>query len=329
MERSDTYILDIGTVFHQVCMKKWKLPASFEAKNIYEIRHNQRIKEYPQGFLEVMTCSRPLFREPGYEPEGFWSELPRTRQHNSDTKAAEANEGEPDEAVSESNKAENVRRAVRRAKQNLRDLALCNEMKYFVTLTLDQAAIDRYDMAAITRKLNAWCSNQVQRSGLAYILVPERHKDGAIHFHGFINDAMEVVDSGTLSVPWAKKPRRPRSKAQRAEWLAKGGHVVYNLPGWPLGFTTAIELYGDPIAAVNYCCKYVGKQQAGDGSGEAGSVSLPEKIGGRWFYHGGCRNRPEVRYEDVDFDGMELFDGAFAWEVPAANAAFIKERVNL
>lgn len=350
-----TLILDNRTVFHQNMSRKKLNPLAaycgrprippinaahaarrkvrFDeaccSKTKQELMHNQRIKEYPQGFLEVLTCSRPIFREPGYEPQGFWSKSPHLRRDDFGPGPAEANEAAAGGPVSEANKAENVRRAVRRAKRNLRDLALCNEMKYFVTLTLDQAVIDRHDMAAITRKLNAWCSNQVQRCGLAYILVPERHKDGAVHFHGFINDAMEVVDSGTLSVPWAKKPRRPRSKAQRAEWLAKGGHVVYNLPGWPLGFTTAIELYGDTIAAVNYCCKYVGKQQAAESSGEAGSPSLPEKIGGRWFYHGGCRNKPEVRYNDVDFDEMPLFDGAFAWEVPAANAVFIKEKVNL
>lgn len=297
----------------------------FEKKSLDEIRHNQRIKEYPQGFIEVLTCSRPIFREPGYEPEDFWSEVPRLRHEGEDKKDDEANEKDADLPSDEEIRSDNVMRAVRRAKQNLRDLALCNDMKYFVTLTLDQAVIDRYDMTAITRKLNSWCSNQVQRCGLAYILVPERHKDGAIHFHGFINGALEVVDSGTVSVPWSKKPRKPRSKAQRSEWLSKGGHVVYNLPGWPLGFTTAIELYGDPIAAVNYCCKYVGKQQ----SKTENSTDLPEKIGGRWFYHGGCKKRPDVSYADVDFDTLDLIGNAFAWEVPAANAIFIRERINL
>lgn len=277
-----------------------------------EIRHNQRIKEYPQGFVEVLTASRPIFREPGYEPSDKWA--PESRRMADRAKSGEA-------AISSEPSPENIARAVRRAKQKLRDLALCNEMRYFVTLTLDPKLIDRYDMREITRRLNAWCSNQVQRCGLAYVLVPERHQDGAVHFHGFVNGAVEVVDSGTLSVPWDKKPRRPADEAQRAEWLAKGGKVVYNLPAWPLGFTTAIELYGDPVAAVNYCCKYVGKQQ--------GPKATPEKIGGRWFYHGGCKAGPVVRYADVDFDNMPLMDGAFAWEVPAAGAIFVKERVNL
>ena len=273
----------------------------------WELRHNCRIKEYPQGFIEVLSASRPIFREPGWEVANKWVSDPRAKR-----------------AVpkpTEEKKPENIARAVRRAKQNLRDLALCNDMAFFVTLTLDPDIVDRYDMTEITKRLNVWCSNQVQRNGLAYILVPERHKDGAVHFHGFVNNAVEVVDSGTVSVPWDKKPRRPKNEAQKAEWLAKGGKVVYNLPAWPMGFTTAIRLYGDPVAAVGYCCKYIGKQQGGD--------SLPEKIGGRWFYHGGCHNRPKVIYADVDFDQMQLVDGAFVWEVPAAGAVFAKERIDL
>lgn len=277
------------------------------AKMHDEIMHNQRIKEYPQGFAEVLTASRPIFREPGYERQDKWASEPRQRLEKS--MGGEA----ADEVKREARKTENVQRAIRRAKQNLRDLALCNEMKYFVTLTLSADQIDRHDVAAITRKLNTWCSNMVQRCGLAYILVPERHQDGAIHFHGFVNDAVEVIDSGTLSLPWDKKPRKPRSKAQRSEWLEKGGKVVYNLPDWPLGFTTAIELYGDPVAAVNYCCKYIGKSE--------------EKIGGRWFYHGGCHGRPSVRYQDVDFDSMAVLDNAYAWEVPAAGAVFVREKI--
>lgn len=267
------------------------------------ISHNVRVKEYPQGFIEFMACNRPCFREPGWEVSDKWDTTSGKRVRDPDAPPKPAN----------------IARAVRRAKQNLRDLALCNDMKYFVTLTLDPAVIDRYDMGEITRRLNSWCGNMVRRRGLAYILVPERHQDGAVHFHGFVNNVVEVVDSGTLSLPWDKKPRRPRSEAERAEWIAKGGKVVYNLPAWPLGFTTAIELYGDPVRAVNYCCKYVGKQQEGG--------TVPEKIGGRWFYHGGCHNRPKVSYGDVDFDTMPVLDSTFVWEVPAVGAMFAKDLI--
>jgi hypothetical protein len=125
----------------------------------------------------------------------------------------------------------------------------------------------------------------VQRHGLRYILVPERHKKGGIHFHGFFNDVFPVVDSGTVVPPTGGKPRKPRSKAQREEWLQYGGRVVYNLPGWTLGFTTAMELHGEYPAAVAYVCKYIGKEG--------------EKPAGRWYYSGGDLVEPSVDYVEI------------------------------
>ena len=36
-----------------------------------------------------------------------------------------------------------------------------------------------------------WLSDRVKRKGLKYVLVPEMHKDGAWHFHGFTNLALD------------------------------------------------------------------------------------------------------------------------------------------
>lgn len=135
--------------------------------------------------------------------------------------------------------AEDQERSMRRARAKVRRLALANSFRWFVTLTLDPQKVDRYDPAAVVRKLNQWCSNQVKRRGLRYILVPERHKDGALHFHGFFSDSLEAVPSGHTD---------------------KQGHEIFNLPGWNLGFTAAIEVYGDYAGAVAYVCKYIGKQ---------------------------------------------------------------------
>ena len=78
-----------------------------------------------------------------------------------------------------------MQRAARRARAALRDLALCNDFDCFVTLTLDGAQVNRYDPKQVIQKLNRWADNKVRRDGLRYVLVPELHKDGAIHFHGF------------------------------------------------------------------------------------------------------------------------------------------------
>lgn len=233
--------------------------------------------------MDFYACSEPIFGPKGLErPEDYSRPKAAPEQRHIDREKAEP-------------QAEDLERSMRRAKGKLRRLALANDFRYFVTLTLDPAKVDSHDGAAVVKKLNAWCSNAVQRHGLKYILVPERHKKGGIHFHGFFNDALDAVDSGTIRVPWAKKPRKPRSKAEREEWLAAGGQIVYNLPGWALGFTTAMELYGDYPAAVAYVCKYIGK----DGT----------KPAGRWYYSGGDLVEPAVEYVEISPQDLENFYG--------------------
>ena len=209
----------------------------------------------------------------------------------------------------------NLQRAVRRARARVRALARATEsFSYFVTLTLDAQKVERYDEREVIRKASAWLSNQVQRRGLAYVLVPERHKDGAIHFHGFFNKALDFVESGTIVPPEGGKPRRPRSAKQRAEWLDSGGHDVFNIPAWSFGFSTAIGLYGPRSAAVGYVCKYIGKQTAAE---------LPEKIGGRWYYSGGELSEPETHYADLDLDAArQLNPKGFSFKVPEACAEY-------
>ena len=239
--------------------------------------HSARVKTYPDGSLEVLACDKAIFHPEGWERAG--EHPPRRRRP-----AKQAEKG-PEQQGRDS-----MDRSMRRARAQVRDLALSNPFRWFVTLTLDQARVDRYDMAAITRKLNAWLDNQVRRHGLAYVLVPERHKDGAIHFHGFFNDAVKAVFSG----------HRDRE-----------GHPVYNLPAWALGFTTAVELYGDYHAAVGYVCKYIGKQ--GD------------KPGGRWYYSGGALQRPQVSFTELgprDLEELETEGGVYRFDVPEAGLSF-------
>ena len=174
-----------------------------------------------------------------------------------------------------------MERSMRRARAKLRRLALANDFEYFVTLTLDPAKIDRYDGAAVVKALGRWCDNMVRRHGLRYILVPERHKDGAYHFHGFFaGEGLRVVDSG---VEWAGRP-------------------VFNLPQWSYGFTTAQRLYGDYHAAVGYCCKYIGKQEGG-------------RPLGRWYYSGGQLAEPHKVWCDLEYGSIE---NAVEFTIPGA-----------
>lgn len=272
------------------------------------IYHAGRLKKYPDGSSELLCCSRPVFRDPGWEEEQHGNYESKRNSHTETPEAPKAAEAaEAAEAA-----RQNTERAARRAAAKVRDLALCNDFKWFVTLTLDAARVDRYDMREITRKFNNWLDNQVRRNGLRYVLVPERHKDGAIHFHGFVNDGPGFVSSGTWSVPGHKKPIKPRAEKTRREWAARDDcHEVFNWLNWPLGFSTAIRLYGSYQSAVAYVCKYVRKQTEGG------------KIGGRWYYSGGALRLPEV--ELVDYGLPELLSSGadcYQFEVPEAGLFF-------
>ena len=235
-------------------------------KNGHEIHHNGLIYEYPDGTQDVLVCTSPIFREPGWEAAGW--EDPAKQVRPNPREAGKASQGA------------DMERSMRRARAKLRRLALANQFEYFVTLTLDPEKIDRYDSKAVIKALGQWADNMVRRNGLRYILVPERHQDGAIHFHGFLaGDGLEARDSG---VKWDGRP-------------------VYNLPQWKLGFTTAQRLYGDYHAAVGYCCKYIGKQG--------------ERPAGRWYYSGGALCEPKKLYCDLEYGAV---DNSVEFSIPGA-----------
>lgn len=263
-----------------------------------EVFHPTRVKVYPGGGMEILSCSKSIFREAGFEES---AEKPKPLQR-------EARQGETSGAGSD--------RAARRAAATVRDLALCNDFAWFVTLTLDAARIDRYDLGAIVKRMTSWLDNRVRRRGLRYVLIPEQHQDGAFHFHGFFNDIPGFfVPSGTWKIPGKDKPVRPRSKAQAAAWAkagdAAGYHEVFNAPEWEFGFTTSIKLYGSYEAAVAYVCKYIRKQQ------ETG------KLGGRWYYSGGELRRPEIVLSDYTLtELMQSGEVFYKFEVPEARLLF-------
>lgn len=267
-------------------------------KSYYEITHNFMRKSYLDGSMQMIFANKKLFREPG------WKDAELVTKNSKDERRLLISADEAEDAAarilegeSEARKAEdNLDRALRRARVKVRDYALCTPMRWFATLTLDQAKVDRYDVDAMTRRLNMWLNHLVTRSGLAYVMVPELHKDGAIHYHALMTNAVDAVDSGTIIPRGEDKPRRPRSEGQRQAWLRCGGRIVYNLPQWPYGYTTALEISGYYEAAVTYVSKYISKGHNLD--------RAPRKVGGRWYYHGGDLGRPEIAYDDVDFDVM-------------------------
>lgn len=241
-------------------------------RTLQEIGSNGIIYQFPDGSYEMIARSDGWFHAPGWEDH---VEKPvEKRKREKGVKSS----------------GDDMARSMQRARAKVRRLALANRFRYFVTLTLDPQKIDRFDGAAITKALSCWCDNMVRRHGLAYIIVPERHKDGAFHFHGFFTDSVEVVHSGHYD--------------QR-------GAAIWNLPQWKLGFSTAMELYGDYSAAVAYVCKYIGKQGG-------------ERALGRWYYSGGALKQPDKAYVDVDYRELQAEGNGVEFSIPGSKILIIK-----
>lgn len=269
----EALLLDSRTLFRQTF---W-YDMGRMAKN--DLMANAIVYTYPSGYTDIICASDKVFVPEGYETAEDYARPGR---------------GGPEPAKREKGKkseGDDMLRSMRRARAKLRRIALANEFDYFVTLTLDPAKIDRYDGAAVTRALSQWCDNMVRRHGLRYVLVPEQHKDGAFHFHGFMaGDGLCAADSG---IQWDGRP-------------------VYNLPQWTLGFTTAQRLHGEYGAAVAYCCKYIGKQQG-------------QRPLGRWYYSGGALRQPDKTYAALDYRSLaaEYEAAAVELEIPGSKLLVI------
>ncbi len=224
----------------------------------------------------VQSFSVPTFRPAGWESCDL-NKVPKATLSDED----------PDivDELCEPNVAD-VERATRRAKINAFDIILCNPcLDTFATFTYKpDDELDKSSYDDCYKKLGVWLSNRVQRRGLMYVIVPERHKSGDIHFHGIMN-------SSALSLDRAYSPKgRP---------LSSNGKPIYNLGDWKHGFSTA-QIIGDASsdreAVAKYVFKYMGKQSG-------------QKIGGRYCLIGGQNIvRPHYEYgESVEeFIGGEV-----------------------
>ena len=161
---------------------------------------------------------------------------------------------------------------IKATKEKIFDIAFANTeiWQYFVTLTLNEDVISRTDSKEISRRVNKWFYNAVDRKNCNFLLIPEYHKDGkSIHFHGLISGDFNFVDSGH------------KDKSKR---------TIYNLTDYKFGFTTAVKLDTDkpPIAVCKYITKYCTKDTA--------------KIFGSRYLAGGRQLKRELPIHTTFFD---------------------------
>ena len=147
-----------------------------------------------------------------------------------------------------------LRESLIRSRSNVYELALCNSWTHFVTFTLSQDKLDRYNLNAAVSKISKWINNLNYRQSIniKYLIIPEPHKDDAWHFHCLM---MGVPSS--LLVPFLITDNIPI----RIKGLIKDGHAIYNFPLYQekFGWVTVEEIRDNERTA-KYITKYITKE---------------------------------------------------------------------
>lgn len=79
-----------------------------------------------------------------------------------------------------------------RSRRVVLELALCNDWAYFCTFTIGGS---RYDLKTWDTQFKQYIRDLRKKYGLKidYVLVPEKHKDGAWHMHGLFSDITPLL----------------------------------------------------------------------------------------------------------------------------------------
>ena len=174
--------------------------------------YNVRVKTFPDGHKQYFYSENYILRDvPGeYRPQKVKRKL-----------------SEPDNDERFSN---NLKRAV----NQVYDLARANHFDWFITLTLDPKKVDRtnYDECA---KIIRLFTMRMRHGNNKWLIVPELHSDGkSYHFHGLVQGDLDLT-----------------------HWKGE----VYNLNNFEFGYTTAMKIK-DPQRVATYIAKYLTKKLA-------------------------------------------------------------------
>lgn len=132
-----------------------------------------------------------------------------------------------------------LEKSINRTHRLLQDYISCNTFSHFFTLTISPDICDRFDDKLVQQHVKNWLDNIRRHSSIGYIIVPERHKNGALHFHGLITDAtcLDLFDS---------------------KHKDSSGRTIYHTKKYNLGFHDFTKI-DNQDAVSQYIRKYISK----------------------------------------------------------------------
>lgn len=223
--------------------------------------YNVRVKTYPDGHRQYLWADKPIKFEKLDES--------KTKRKK---KKKDSDEGSVD----------GRKRSLKRAIQEVYDIARSNDFDWFVVLTFNPEKVDSFDYNECSKAIRLF-TKRLQRLGCQWLIVPEQHESGRYHFHALVSGNLPLTPSGHKSY-----------NQETGETLE-----IFNLPNYEFGFTSASRI-AHPKQTATYITKYLTKK-----------ITVPK--GRKCYWASGSLARPEVDYlktfEDrvlVDFHTGEV-----------------------
>lgn len=230
------------------------------------MKWNGKVKVYPDGSYNIMYCNYRIFNDSPTEHS------PKTDEE--EKKSDDKSEKRKTVKTGLAGQTSEVRNdSLKRAKDKIQDICLCNRFDYFVTLTFNPDKVDSLDVEQVKTAIKGWLNNGVKRHNYKYIAIPEYHKSVRIHLHALMSGDLKLVDSGHKHYD----------------------KVIYNIADWQerFGFCTAIPIDGNINKLGYYITKYITKGN--------------DKIFGRFYWSSRNLNRePELEYFNAPYYELDL-----------------------
>lgn len=282
-----------------------------------EILRNTKTKVYPDGSTASTFCNQYIFCDIIVK-EKYKEEIEKYKAECKSQKEQEKENNKTNEIKRKYIKTEERERddAIKRARDKCFDIARLNTWKYFITITFDGSKYESENPEFVMKKIRNYLHNKVKLSenkSFKFLLIPEYHKSGKIHCHALVSE-IDTVDSGTRLVKGYPKPVKLETVEKRGLTVKQ---IVYNIPSWKYGFSTAIEI-NNSTAFAFYITKYITKGN--------------KKIFGNYYWAGGGVVRePKIIYHNTDFESVprsSFSKGYYSYKYQSNNC-FIPDFENL
>lgn len=139
--------------------------------------------------------------------------------------------------------------SVQRTKSLISDIVLANDFDLFCTFTLSTKKIDRYNINLAKQKIRKWlnhCNDSTRTNyspNLKYLVIPELHHDGAIHFHVLLKNYL--------------------GQLKQTDKKTSYGSDIYNISNWRYGWSTCSKINSQNkqniLKVSSYIKKYITK----------------------------------------------------------------------